>query len=349
MASPPTLPHVSWVWLAMLPGWVLILERVSLEGGGPVLLSGTPMLGGRGGVQARGSEPGSGQGLGAGSQAGVGPAPWRRRSIYFGAPEPLWEQVFNPRDAGLQLGGFGPLGVGPPVPWGPPSKELLLESRPRGRGVGSQSQAMWTGWEVLPRAGARGVHVMPTHQLQDQVHSGSWSCSPSPPRPSAFCCWASFPWLALACCRPHSAHAFSVTLDLLCSGDETLASSAPMGRCPQGRSHRDGGRCGWAWRPPHARTRDDPRGTLGGSFLLTFAPICEMGQLCPPFLGWSVGRGPCIHVEPSRPALGRSGGWPGLCACPRPQVYTHSSASFRSRGIGPLLGGHWAGTEHRVL
>lgn len=138
----------------MLPGWVLILERVSLEGGGPVLLSGTPMLGGRGGIQAWGSawgpEPGSGQGLGAGSQAGVGPASWRRRSIYFGASEPLWEQVFSPWDAGLQLGGFGPLGVGPPVPWGPPSKELLLESRPRDRGVGSQSQAMWAGWGALP-------------------------------------------------------------------------------------------------------------------------------------------------------------------------------------------------------
>lgn len=65
---------------------------------------------------------------------------------------------------------------------------------------------------------------------------------------------------------------------------------------------------------PHARTRDDPQGTLGGSFLLTFAPICEMGQLCPLFLGWSVGRGPCLQVEPSQPA------WEGLeCG----QVFVH--------------------------
>lgn len=94
---------------------------------------------------------------------------------------------------------------------------------------------------------------------------------------------------------------------------------------------------------PRCQDQGRPQGTPGGSFLLTFAPACEVGPFSPPGIG--VGGS---AYESSLPGLRwRSLELAQVTVCS--PAYPHRSANFRSPGIRPLPGGRWIGTERRVL
>lgn len=70
-----------------------------------------------------------------------------------------------------------------------------------------------------------------------------------------------------------------------------------------------------------------PRGMLVLRCLLTCDPVCEMGQLCPPFLVGQV----CVLVEP--PTVPSRKIWCSASSPPPHHVYPHNSTNFRSPGI----------------
>lgn len=83
-----------------------------------------------------------------------------------------------------------------------------------------------------------------------------------------------------------------------------------------------------------------------GSFFLTFAPICEMGQFFPSFLGqyWAVvGSVQGKNSSLPRESLEHS----QFSVPPSPSGDAHSSASFLSPGIQPSAG--WALGGDRTL
>lgn len=84
-----------------------------------------------------------------------------------------------------------------------------------------------------------------------------------------------------------------MTLGLLCSGDEALASLAPVG----GALWADLKGLWVGTEVPQARALMPGPGMTPGTWctsrVLTFALICAMGQFSSPFLGWSV----CVCVE----------------------------------------------------
>lgn len=263
----------------MLPGCALVLGCVVLEGRGRALFSGSPLP--RGGGPGLGAQPGSSTKSGTGTWGqgpsccvAVRPALWSRRSICFGAFKPVWSKSLALRMLAslqrVQPSWSGAPSPGTSCPWDLPPKEPPAKGLFAGQGTGSQSQA--TRARVDPGSpphahplavglgplGPPGGGALVTEEQEGQQVTKESPCSSLSP-------WdphlplSGIPALATSLSLPTG----SVTLDLLCSGDEALASLAPAGgalwadfKGLLGAVGRHGSPTG---KSPDARTRDDPQ------------------------------------------------------------------------------------------